>query len=116
MIYGDITGAETSTPCNEDGTFATDVDVKDKRGKITHPRASGCQGNTAKVSVHLGKFIFVLDDIAQIALGTTHTCALNNDGEVKCWGRNNHGQLGNGTTDDSLFPLVSILVALTLLF
>ena len=30
MIYGDITGAETSTPCEEDGTFSTDVDVKNK--------------------------------------------------------------------------------------
>ena len=31
MIYGDITGAETSTPCEEDGTFSTDVDVKIKK-------------------------------------------------------------------------------------
>ena len=30
MIYGDINGAETSTPCEEDGTFSADVDVRNK--------------------------------------------------------------------------------------
>lgn len=33
-----------------------------------------------------------------IALGYAHSCALLDDGEVKCWGFNNHGQLGLGDT------------------
>ncbi|HEY6881549.1 MAG TPA: hypothetical protein VI299_26165 [Polyangiales bacterium] len=33
-----------------------------------------------------------------IALGRAHSCALLDDGSVKCWGLNNHGQLGLGDT------------------
>jgi alpha-tubulin suppressor-like RCC1 family protein len=35
-----------------------------------------------------------------IAAGLSHTCARLNDGTVKCWGRNDWGQLGLGDTDD----------------
>ncbi len=35
-------------------------------------------------------------DATQIVAGRQHTCALLDDGDVKCWGRNLYGQLGTG--------------------
>lgn len=37
-----------------------------------------------------------------VACGTGFTCALMQDDNVKCWGSNWHGQLGNGNRDDVL--------------
>jgi alpha-tubulin suppressor-like RCC1 family protein len=37
-----------------------------------------------------------LPDLARVAVGSEHACALARDGRVWCWGRNTKGQLGRG--------------------
>ena len=46
-----------------------------------------------------------LGNIVSIAAGSIHTCAAISDGTVRCWGFNDEGQLGNGTTDNSFIPV-----------
>lgn len=43
-------------------------------------------------------------EVAEVALGTSHTCARKNDGSLWCWGFNNAGQLGDGTVISKSSP------------
>jgi alpha-tubulin suppressor-like RCC1 family protein len=49
----------------------------------------------------------ILFDIAQVALGAYHTCALTTGGEVRCWGGNEYGELGTGTAGGTSTRLLS---------
>lgn len=41
----------------------------------------------------------------QVVAGNDHTCARLRDGSAWCWGSNDHGQLGDGTTVDAPVPV-----------
>ena len=44
-------------------------------------------------------------DVAQVAAGLLHACALKGDGTLWCWGANGFGQLGDATLDDKASPV-----------
>lgn len=40
----------------------------------------------------------------RLTAGGVHTCAMTSPGTAYCWGRNEHGQLGDGSTTDGFTP------------
>lgn len=47
-----------------------------------------------------------LSGVRQISLGDRHSCARKGDGSVWCWGQNEHGQLGDGSTTTRPSPVL----------
>ena len=41
------------------------------------------------------------DPVVRLSAGSDHTCQVFHEGTARCWGRNNSGQLGDGTTTHS---------------
>ena len=57
----------------------------------TYPRATSLPAGRTAISIDVG-------------IG--HTCAVLDDSSALCWGRNDFGQLGDGTTNNSTTPVV----------
>jgi alpha-tubulin suppressor-like RCC1 family protein len=46
--------------------------------------------------------------VAAVSAGTFHTCGVTTAGEAKCWGGNDYGQLGDGTTTGGSTPVDAV--------
>lgn len=45
-----------------------------------------------------------IHEAISIAAGEDHSCALQEDGQILCWGDNHYGQLGHGVQENQSFP------------
>ncbi len=79
----------------EDGVIAC---WGDNRAGQLGPEAAFVPGVSTPVTVELGARVI------ELRAGHDHTCARTVDGRLYCWGGNQHGQLGNGSTTDSPVP------------
>ena len=72
-------------------------------GQLGHD--SVVTGSTPVTVVKSGGETDPLEDIVQISLGDSHTCARTSGEEVRCWGKGGEGQLGNDGADDKDHPV-----------
>ena len=50
----------------------------------------------------------VLAGIASISAGRYHSCVVLTSGRVDCWGSDDYGQLGDGTTTQRMSPVAIV--------
>src|SRR5690606_10537983 len=57
-------------------------------------------GNTTSIPIPLTVDVDLEGLVTALSSGVDHNCALLDDGKVRCWGRNDRGQLGYGNTNN----------------
>jgi alpha-tubulin suppressor-like RCC1 family protein len=63
-------------------------------------------GTTTSGDVTTPAYVYGLTTgVQKVVVGLDHACAIKTGGALVCWGYNHHGQLGDGTTNDSAKPV-----------
>jgi alpha-tubulin suppressor-like RCC1 family protein len=91
-------GSQHTCAVLADGTVSCwGADSHGELGRVTAPGTDA--SSTPETVPNLGGAV-------SLGLGGNHSCAALTDGTARCWGENGRGQLGDGTTTDSLSPVV----------
>jgi alpha-tubulin suppressor-like RCC1 family protein len=115
---GDGSTTSTATPSTTNLGGATDVSAGHFATCAVAGAALSCWGNNANHEVSPTATNPILTptnvDLAgdipvQVSVGLKHVCAVTTTGVVKCWGGNDAGEVGNGTTTNVPSPIAIAL-------
>lgn len=87
--------------CARDDSDTTFCWGSSEVGRLGHPLIASSSAGPQEVYGSQG--------FTALALGQNHSCAIGNDGSVKCWGDGQSGQLGNGEAADAYLPVPSAI-------
>ena len=71
---------------------------------FSDPRAVRCSGADDRGQSAAKQPVLTGAVVTGLTAGAKHACVVLEDGAVQCWGANDSGQLGDGTTTDSRVP------------
>ena len=90
-----VSGRQNNVILRNDGKIVVFGDNNYGRLGLGQPAHTGDdtgEMGTGLTKVNVGTGLLV----SKVAMGLQHTCAIMTTGQMKCWGRNNYGQLGLG--------------------
>jgi alpha-tubulin suppressor-like RCC1 family protein len=94
------------------GHFHSCAALSDGTGRCWGNGAYGKLGNGVAITKQSTPVTVAgLTTVVAISVGDDHSCAGLSGGSISCWGHNIRGQLGNGSTTDSLSPVTVTGVA-----
>ncbi len=93
-----VGGGVITVVLKDDGTVWT-------FGRNTYGQLGNGTTNNASLPVQVKNGSGFLSNVTAVAAGIGQTVALKNDGSVWAWGRNDMGQLGNGTKANTNMPV-----------
>jgi alpha-tubulin suppressor-like RCC1 family protein len=103
VTWGSFTGAGTVEPID----VATDASgiVRSNYRLGTVPGANVVRASITSRSLSVDFSATALGFTNEIGLSSHHGCALDETGVAHCWGQNDYGQVGDGTTTNRLAPV-----------
>lgn len=75
-------------------------------GLMGNGSSSGDDGHYGPVEIDMSTSFDTTNDFTKISLSNDHVCGIHSTGRLYCWGRNNRGMLGIGSTTDQAYPQV----------